>query len=173
MRITMQKEINGSILDIGGGGEGVISRIYPEQVVAIDNRLEELEEAPKGVIKLVMDARSMTFTEECFDNVTLFYSFMYMQKSDYHKVASEIVRVLKPYGHLYVWDADITEANPFLAHLEIEYPDHILNTTYGIYKEDAEHNSEYFKGFLKGYNLKMLIEKSENGHFYQKWEKCS
>jgi ubiquinone/menaquinone biosynthesis C-methylase UbiE len=171
MRITMQKEIKGSILDVGGGGEGVISRLYPEQAVVIDNRLEELEEAPKGVIKLVMDARSMTFTEECFDNVTLFYSFMYMQKSDYHKVVAEIVRVLKLNGHLHLWDADITEANPFLTHLEIEYPDHSLNTTYGIYKEDANQNSEYFKGILKNYNLKMITEKNEDGHFYQKWEK--
>ena len=39
--IELKKELNGRILDIGGGGEGIIGRLYREQVVAIDNRQEE------------------------------------------------------------------------------------------------------------------------------------
>lgn len=35
MRIKLQKELNGLILDIGGGGKGVISQRYPGQVMAI------------------------------------------------------------------------------------------------------------------------------------------
>ena len=36
-------------LDLGGGGEGVIGRIYREWVVAIDTRQDELDEAPDGI----------------------------------------------------------------------------------------------------------------------------
>ena len=43
--IKLQADLRGSILDIGGGGEGVIGRLYGRQVVAIDNRQEELDEA--------------------------------------------------------------------------------------------------------------------------------
>ena len=35
MHIILKKEITGSVLDVGGGGEGVIGRIYKEQVTAI------------------------------------------------------------------------------------------------------------------------------------------
>ena len=39
------------MLDIGGGGEGVIGRLYGRQVVAIDNRQEELDEARAVLIR--------------------------------------------------------------------------------------------------------------------------
>ena len=48
---------DGYVLDIGGGGEGVIGRLNSLQVIAIDCVKDELEEAPKGPLKIVMDAR--------------------------------------------------------------------------------------------------------------------
>ncbi len=33
MKIQLNREIQGSILDVGGGGEGIISMMYPDQVV--------------------------------------------------------------------------------------------------------------------------------------------
>ena len=49
--IILEHELEGSILDIGGGGEGTIGRLYGTQVIAIDNRQEELDEAPEGFEK--------------------------------------------------------------------------------------------------------------------------
>ena len=49
--IKLQADLRGSILDIGGGGEGVIGRLYGRQVVAIDNRQEELDEARAVLIR--------------------------------------------------------------------------------------------------------------------------
>lgn len=46
MLIEMQRDIKGSILDIGGGGEGIIGQIYRDKVIAIDNCRQELDEAP-------------------------------------------------------------------------------------------------------------------------------
>jgi len=47
----------GYILDIGGGGEGVIGKLKGEQVIAIDSSKRELEEAAAGPLKIVMDAK--------------------------------------------------------------------------------------------------------------------
>ena len=71
--ITLNKEFNGKILDIGGGGEGVIGRLYTNQVVAIDIRQDELDEAPPGFEKILMDATHLKFSDNSFDHVTSFY----------------------------------------------------------------------------------------------------
>ena len=55
-RLRIEKDLIGPILDLGGGGEGVIGQIYRQQAVVIDNRQEELDETPEGPEKLLMDA---------------------------------------------------------------------------------------------------------------------
>ena len=62
MTILLSKSIAGKILDIGGG-EGVIGRLYGKQVVAIDKRQDELDEAPGGFQKLLMDRRCIRLME--------------------------------------------------------------------------------------------------------------
>ena len=44
--LWLTQELTGSILDVGGGGEGIIGRRYGSAVTVIDNRQEELDEAP-------------------------------------------------------------------------------------------------------------------------------
>ena len=88
----MNKTIKGSILDIGGGGEGIIGRIYQSQVTAIDNRQEELDEVPEGFSKLLMDACNLKFEDNIFDNVSLFYTLMYIDKNKHNKVIKEASR---------------------------------------------------------------------------------
>ncbi len=170
-KIILRKEITGNILDIGGGGEGIIGCIYPEQVTAIDNRLDELEEAPDGPIKIVMDAREMTFVGKCFDNVTAFYSFMYIPKIDHLKVIAEISRVLKNNGYLHIWDAVIKEAKPFLAELDINANGNSVQTTYGIVKEDATQDAFYFKSLMESSDFTLVSETDNQGDFYQRWQK--
>jgi ubiquinone/menaquinone biosynthesis C-methylase UbiE len=171
MNIHIHKEIQGLILDIGGGGEGVISRLYPGQVIAIDKSPEELNEAPNLAVKIVMDAGKMAFTDNCFENVTAFYTFMYMDKSEHRAVASEIKRVLKSKGRLHLWDAEISEANPFIAGLDITINDLTFHTDYGVYKDDAAQDAEYFKQLFEVFGLTLIKETSNSGHFYQCWEK--
>ena len=52
-------ETDGFILDIGGGGEGIISRLNGRQVVAIDPSSSELEETKNEGLKVVMDATDL------------------------------------------------------------------------------------------------------------------
>ncbi|NNC90910.1 MAG: hypothetical protein HKN80_00320, partial [Acidimicrobiia bacterium] len=44
----------GYILDLGGGGEGIIGRLKPDRVVAIDPNERELKGAAAGPLKVVM-----------------------------------------------------------------------------------------------------------------------
>ena len=56
--IILKRHIAGRILDLGGGGEGVIGRIYGRAVTAIDIRPDELEDAPGDFERICMDASS-------------------------------------------------------------------------------------------------------------------
>lgn len=99
-RIILSKNIKGTILDIGSGGEGIIGRSYKTQVTAIDNRQEELDEAPEGFTKLLMDACDLKFSDSTFDNVTFFYTLMYIENEKHRKALEEAYRVLKDGGYL-------------------------------------------------------------------------
>ncbi len=98
----------GYVLDIGGGGEGVIGRLEGLLVIAIDCREDELAEAPKGPLKIFMDAKDLKFLDASFGAVTAFFSFMYFdEEADLKAALSEAFRVLKAGGCLHVWDVDI------------------------------------------------------------------
>ena len=104
-------ETEGYILDIGGGGEGVIGRLKGKDVIAIDLRKEELLEAAEGPLKIVMDARDLKFLDASFNTATAFFSFMYIKtQEDQHKVLEQVWRVLKPGGYLHIWDIDLLES---------------------------------------------------------------
>ncbi|MCX6093053.1 MAG: bifunctional GNAT family N-acetyltransferase/class I SAM-dependent methyltransferase [Candidatus Bipolaricaulota bacterium] len=96
---------SGAILDIGGGGEGVIGLIAGQRVVAIDRLKEELEEAPAGPLKIVMDARDLQFLDGSFETATAFFSLMYMGNEHHQRVFEEVFRVLEPGGRFLIWDA--------------------------------------------------------------------
>jgi len=106
-------ESDGFILDIGGGGEGVIGRLKGSRVVAIDIRREELDEAPDGPLKIVMDARDLKFTDGSFGAVTAFFALMYVgSQEDQQRILQEAWRVLKGGGRLDLWDIDLAERPP-------------------------------------------------------------
>src|SRR5512140_283528 len=69
----------GLILDIGGGGWGVIGQLKGQQVIAIDISDKELLEAPPGpLLKIVMDARELKFLDGTFSTATVLFTFMFM-----------------------------------------------------------------------------------------------
>lgn len=136
MVVALQKELRGSILDIGGGGEAIIGRLYGKQVTAIDNRQEELDEAPNVCQKLLMDATELKYKAASFDNVTFFFTLMFMGEDEQRSAITEAFRVLKPGGELHVWDCEIVSAypDPFCVDMEIHIPGQCIRTTYGIGK---------------------------------------
>lgn len=138
--IELRRELRGSILDLGSGGDGIIGQLYGGQVTAIDNRQEELDDAPDGFEKLRMDATEMTFPNGSFDNVTAFYTLMYMNTDEQQKALCEAARVLKPNGELHIWDCRIDSAypRPFCVNVDITLPESRLRTTYGIVKTNPQ-----------------------------------
>lgn len=170
--IALEKVLSGSILDIGGGGEGVIGRLYKKQVTAIDNRQAELDEAPAVCEKHLMDATSLCFADCTFDNVTVFYTLMYMTADEQHAAIREAARVLKSGGSLCIWDCDIVRAypEPFCIDLEIRLPRELITTTYGVGKLDAQ-NMESIKEMCLSAGLHFVKESSGSDGFYLQFNK--
>ncbi len=117
------------ILDIGGGGEGIIGKMKGRQVVAIDRVGAELQETTNDSLKLVMDARQLNFLENSFGTATLFFTLMYVPFEDVSSIFSELSRVLKPGGELLIWDATVdvppeyADKELFMIPLTINFPD--------------------------------------------------
>ena len=153
--IELKKCLKGKILDIGGGGEGIIGRLYTSQVVAIDNCQAELDEAPDCFEKVFMDARFMTFSDDIFDHVTFFYSLMFMSAKAQREGILEAARVVKPGGCIHIWDCDITCAypEPFCVDILVKLPEEKIKTTYGVGKREPQSKSQMLElcleaGFL-------------------------
>ena len=166
-RIILDKEIKGRILDLGGGGEGIIGRLYGAQVVAVDHCQEELDEAPQGFQKLLMDATKLEFLDGSFDNVTLFYSLMYMRCEEQRQALREAARVLRDGGNLYLWDTDVPSVypEPFCTELDIVLPGERIHTTYGIVKQDTQ-NSDTIQAMCLAAGLTPVSSHKEAGHFF-------
>ncbi len=171
-----QVKLEGRILDIGGGGEGVIGQIKKEQVIAIDKKKNELEEAPNsGDLKIIMDAKDLKFLDNTFDTVTAFFSMMYIPFSDHNVIFQEICRVLKKDGEFLLWDVSIPNRTKkskdiYGVNLNVKIPEKIIETGYGVYwvrKKDAE----YYKEVANNTGFKILEQKVENQIFFLRFIK--
>ena len=128
----------GRILDVGGGGEGIISRHSKGRVIAIDKRADELAETPDFGTKIVMDACELGFIDEYFDTITCFYTLMYMDLLQIRKFLKEAYRVSKTGAKFWIWGAVISapgeaSADVFVAQLEVKISEEQMVTTgYGV-----------------------------------------
>jgi SAM-dependent methyltransferase len=166
----------GLILDIGGGGEGVIAQLKGQQVVAIDLSKRELDEAPgKPLLKVVMDARDLKFTDASFPTATVFFTFMYIDPADHEKVFREIHRVLQPGGRMLVWDPIFPAAND-PAHAGIRFPLHIklpakeIDTAYGVRFRDGQ-AMDHFVALAEQTGFAVVSRRNEAGWFFLELEK--
>jgi ubiquinone/menaquinone biosynthesis C-methylase UbiE len=135
--ISIQEIPTGRVIDIGGGGEGVIAQAGGARVVAIDKRSSEIYEArdkARDVPWVVADAAALPFAGHSFDNATAFFSCMYMPGDLQEKVFSETRRVLKEGGQFWIWDAHMApKGKVFAIRLQVDSPAmHTINTIYGV-----------------------------------------
>lgn len=161
--------LEGKILDIGGGGEGIISRHSGQSVVAIDLRNDELKESPDIGLKIVMDACDMSFLDNTFDTVTSFFTLLYMDEASIIKFAAEAYRVIKPNGALRIWDTRIpplSQGDVFVVQLEIHIDSqNVVNTGYGI-GWSREQKPESIVEILENAGLTTVMRR-DNGHIFE------
>jgi len=166
-------ETQGFILDIGGGGEGIIGKLNGEQVVAIDKRREELEETENPSLKIVMDATDLQFLNETFTVATSFFTMMYIPNDMKPQVFAEAYRILKEGGSFYIWDADIPkkigDKKYFVIPLKVVMPKEAVETGYGVHLKNQD--IEALKQLALEAGFKVREEKAQEHTFYLKLEK--
>ena len=131
----------GRVIDIGGGGEGVIAQVGGDNIIAIDKYLSEIREtkdkAP-DVTWIVTDGAELPFPNESFDNATAFFSCMYMSEDVKRKIFQETRRILKNGGEFWIWDVNMSpKSKVFAIRLKAEIPENrTITTVYGVKTKD-------------------------------------
>ena len=139
--ILMPEIPEGRVLDIGGGGEGVIAQAGGARIIAIDKYMSEIGEArgkaPEAAW-MVADGAKLPHTNHSIDNATAFFSCMYMPETLKEKVFRETRRVLKPGGEFWIWEVPMsTKSDVFAFRLQVDIPEiPTIRTIYGVQAND-------------------------------------
>jgi len=160
----------GYILDIGGGGEGIIGQMKPTQVVAVDLSRRELEEAPAGPLKIVMDATDLKFLDASFETATAFFSLMYMRPEVQQRVFAEVFRVLARGGRWIIWDAVIPRAlendtrGPVFR-FRFQLPGKVVQTGYGTFWPEKPMDLNYYRRLASETGFEIARAEQQAGAF--------
>ena len=163
-------QASGYILDIGGGGEGIIGQMKPVEVIAIDLSRRELEEGPPGPLKIVMDAADLKFLDGSFNTVTAFFSLMYMCPETQRRVFAEAFRVLTRGGRWLIWDAAIPRAleggtrGPVFR-FRFQLPGKLVQTGYGTFWPDKPMDLDYYRCLARETGFEIVSAKQQPGVF--------
>lgn len=148
-----------SVLDIGGGGEGFIGKMYGSKAIVIDKRRDELEETENEAFKIVMDATKLEFVNTTFDLITMFYSLLYMPKDVQKQVIQESKKVLAPNGVLMIWDNEVKPVEGkdiHVTHLKVTLGSETIQTGYGV--SLREHTCEDIMSILNDEGFETDVE---------------
>lgn len=167
----------GYVLDIGGGGEGVIGRLKGKDVVAIDVSKEELEESAFGPLKVIMNARDLKFLDSSFNTASAFFSLMYLKdQEDHRKVFAELARVLKPGGFFHMWDVDLTERPQtdkeyYVVQIQYRVDGKEFKTSYGQKWPKEVRNEDYYTALAIEAGLRLVSKVRNQNTFYLVFQK--
>jgi len=170
-------ESSGFILDIGGGGEGIIGVLKGDRVIAIDFRERELEEAPEGPLKIIMDARDLQFLDGTFGTATAFFSLMYLKsRADYERVFGEVFRVLTTGGRFLIWDVSVPgrldeDKETYVQPLTVIVGDREIETGYGQRWPGEAHDLAFYLDLAAGRGFRVLEQREEGRLFSLRLQK--
>jgi len=170
-KITLEYiQTEGLILDIGGGGEGLVSRIVGSKVCAVDIRMSEIREAQihgPPANWFVGDGQALCFQDKVFDVVTLWFSLGYMSDWSIKQcVLEEAHRVLRNTGRLSILASNIPESCErliFWGHFTL--PDGTVSQTgYGV-KGGQDQTLERVVDLLKDIGFKIQSQEDNEAWF--------
>ena len=128
----------GVILDIGGGGEGLVSRIETSRVCAVDINLYKIRDARiYGQVSqwILSDGRMLSVKDAMFEVATLWFALGYVRGwASKAQVVSEVARVLKKSGYISILGAKIIcpEAR-YVLRAHLHFPDGTVSQmSYGM-----------------------------------------
>lgn len=144
--IAIQEVPQGRVIDIGGGGEGVIAQAGGARIVAIDKYESEIHEAREKAPDtpwMVADATGLPCQSNCVDHATAFFSCMYMPDDVKEHAFRETRRVLKDGGEFWIWDAHMApKGNVFAIRLRVDiHGGRTINTVYGAAAKEQSSTS--------------------------------
>lgn len=129
---------SGQIIDVGGGGEGLVSRIGGARVCAVDIDMNKIREAQIHGFSsqwILAGAQTLPLKDSSFDTATLWFSLGFIRDwSAKEQVVDEIVRVLKPEGRISILGATIDcSEDRFVLKAQFSFPDGpISQMSYGM-----------------------------------------
>lgn len=166
----------GWVLDVCGGGEGIIGRMKGSNTISIDLNVSELIEAPGGPLKIQMNAGEMKFLDGTFSTAAAFFGFMFIPIKHHKKVVEEIYRVMQHGGKVYVWDSILPTRNgihnPYVAiGLKIQLAGVTIETGYGTKWPPFELNSNYYRTLATEAGFLVELAWQQKNCFMQVWSK--
>lgn len=169
--ILMPKIPDGRVLDIGGGGEGVIAQAGGASVIAIDKYMSEISEArgkAPNAAWMVADGTKLPHVDNSIDHATAFFSCMYMPLDVKERVFRETRRVLKLNGEFWIWDVPMTTKNDVFAfRMQVETPEiDTIRTIYGVKAKDQSAATICDQLQAAGFETDLITH--ENGWFFIK-----
>jgi ubiquinone/menaquinone biosynthesis C-methylase UbiE len=173
-RILIEKIPKGNILDIGGGGEGIIAQIGRERVTAVDKYQGEIDQAKNKAPEatwVLANAKELDYEDGFFNSATSFFSIMYMSNEEKTEVFEEVYRLLKTDGEFWVWDASISnEKGVFLIKIKAILPDSkIVRTGYGV--SSKKQTIQIVKELLENCGFKVETVIDEKNWYFLKAKK--
>jgi len=163
--INIQTIPTGSIVDIGGGGEGIIAQIGKKNVTVVDKLQSEIDEAKPHAPEakwILADASNLDFPDSHFDNATAFFSGMYMTKEMIARVFQETYRILNSSGEFWFWDAVVSyDIGPFIIPIRVITPNsEEIETAYGKRRVTEDHTVDQVSNLLNdaGFEVERITE---------------
>ncbi len=160
----------GLVLDVGGGGEGIVSRIEGSRVCAVDINMNEIREAQiyePSPQWLACNGESLPFRSAVFETATMWFSLDYMADWKMKRaVMQEVFRVLRRKGSFSIMSSKIVcHESRFVLKLRYTLPDgSVYQTGYGV-KGNQGQTVDKISNIVERTGFQ-ITNKDDNGHWF-------